>query len=234
MPRGDGQALYLRPTLVATDEALGVRPSRSYLYFLIASPVNRYFKTGVSPVDVWLTRDYVRAAPGGTGAAKAAGNYAASLVAQEQAHQHGCEQVIWLDGREHKYIEELGGMNLFFGFRDGDKTKLVTPSLGDTVLAGITRDSIIRLATDAGIEVEERAVPFSECIEGIGTGRLCEAFACGTAAVIAPLGTIRAADGEWTIHSGEGGPLAAQLRQRLVGIQYGTLADPYAWRQPIP
>lgn len=233
VPRGDGESLYLRPVMIATDPQIRIRPSQSYLYFAVASPVGRYFAKGIQPVDVWVSRDYARAARGGTGAAKAAGNYGASLVAQQQALAHGCEQVIWLDACERKYVEELGGMNLFFGLRDGNKTRLITPALGDTVLAGITRDSIIRLASDAGIEVEQRAIPITECIEGIKSGRLVEAFACGTAAVIVPLGTIRSPDGEWRVHEQGCGPIAAQLRERLLGIQYGTHPDPHGWRQVI-
>jgi branched-chain amino acid aminotransferase len=233
VPRGEGQSLYLRPVMVGTDPQILIRASRSYLFFAIACPVGRYFSSGTQPVNVWISHEYVRAARGGTGAAKSAGNYAASLVAQRQAVEQGCEQVIWLDACERKYVEELGGMNLFFVLRDGEKTRLVTPGLGDTVLAGITRDSIIRLAADSGVEVEQRPLPLAECIDGIRTGRLVEAFACGTGAVIAPLGIIRSRDGQWQVHDKDCGPMAGQLRERLLGIQRGTQPDPYGWRQIV-
>lgn len=229
VPRQEGHSYYVRPTMIATDTYLGVRPSQTYLFMVFGSPAENYFARGAAPVNVWVSRDLVRAAPGGTGAAKVAGNYAASLLAQREALSHQCEQVVWLDAVERRYVEELGGMNLFFVVREGDKQKLVTPGLGDTVLAGVTRASIIQLARDAGYEVEERRWSLAEWLDGIQTGRLAEAFACGTAAVITPIGKVRSSDGEWTVHETGLGPLAAALRKRLVGIQVGTEPDPYGW-----
>jgi len=229
VPRELGHSFYVRPTMLATDPYLGVRPSKTYLFLLFGSPAGNYFAGGVAPVNVWLSRDFVRAAPGGTGAAKVAGNYGASLLAQKEAASHQCEQVVWLDAVERKYVEELGGMNLFFALKDGDKTKLVTPALGDTVLAGVTRSCIIQLARDQGIEVEERKFALDEWLDGMQTGRVVEAFACGTAAVITPIGKVRSNDGEWTVHDKVAGPLALGLRQRLLGIQYGSEPDPYGW-----
>lgn len=229
VPRQEGHSFYLRPTMIATDPYLGVRPSQTYLYMLFGSPAGNYFAGGVAPVNVWLSRDFVRAAPGGTGAAKVAGNYGASLLAQKEAISHQCEQVVWLDAVERRYVEELGGMNLFFALKDGDKTTLVTPQLGDTVLAGVTRSCILQLARDRGIEVEERKVALQEWLDGLTSGRVIESFACGTAAVITPIGKVRSSDGEWTAHEGSAGQLALSLRKQLLGIQYGTEPDTHGW-----
>jgi branched-chain amino acid aminotransferase len=225
IPTADEGSLYLRPFMYASEVFLGVRPAAEYLYVVIACPVGSYFAGGVKPVTVWVSPDYTRAAPGGTGAAKAGGNYAASLVAQAEAIEHGCEQVVFLDAVERRYIDELGGMNVFLVFDDGT---VATPSLG-TILPGITRDSVIRLARDAGHEVVERAVSFDEWRDGAASGRVREAFACGTAAVITPLGTIRHPGGEFSMGDGGTGPVTAALRQSLVDIQRGRAADPYGW-----
>jgi branched-chain amino acid aminotransferase len=225
IPTAAEGSLYLRPFMYASEVFLGVRPAAEYLYVVIASPVGSYFSGGVKPVTVWVSADYTRAAPGGTGAAKAGGNYAASLVAQAEAIEHGCEQVVFLDAVERKYVDELGGMNVFLVYDDGT---IATPSLG-TILPGITRDSIIRLARDAGHDVVERPVSFEEWKADAASGRVREAFACGTAAVITPLGTIRHPGGEFRMGDGGMGTVTAALRQSLVDIQRGRAVDPYGW-----
>jgi len=226
VPEDPEGSLYLRPFMYASEVFLGVRPALEYLYVLIASPVGSYFKGGVKPVSLWVSTQYTRAAPGGTGAAKCGGNYATSLVAQAEAADHDCDQVVFLDAVELKYIDELGGMNIFFVYEDGT---LVTPPLTGTILPGITRDSVITLARAAGHRVEERPVSFDEWRTGTGSGRIREAFACGTAAVITPIGTVRSADGEFTMPNGGNGEVAASLRQSLVDIQRGRAEDPYGW-----
>jgi branched-chain amino acid aminotransferase len=219
-------SLYLRPFMFASEVFLGVKPSSEYLYVLIASPVRSYFKGGAKPVSLWVSTQYTRAAPGGTGAAKCGGNYAASLAAQAEAAEHGCDQVIFLDARRMKYIEELGGMNIFFVHADGH---LVTPPLSGTILPGITRDSVITLARAAGREVEERPVTLDEWRNGVASGEIVEAFACGTAAVITPIGTVRYAGGEFTMPNKGKGKVAASLRKSLVDIQRGRVKDRYGW-----
>ena len=219
-------SLYLRPFMYANEVFLGVKPSSEYMYVLIASPVRSYFKGGAKPVSLWVSTSYTRAAPGGTGAAKCGGNYAASLAAQAEAAEHGCDQVIFLDARRMKYIEELGGMNIFFVHADGH---LVTPPLSGTILPGITRDSIITLARASGREVEERPVTFDEWRTGTASGEIVEAFACGTAAVITSIGTVRYADGEFTMPNKGKGKVAASLRKTLVDIQRGRAKDRYGW-----
>jgi branched-chain amino acid aminotransferase len=229
VPTDPEGSLYLRPFMYASEVFLGVRPSAEYLYVLIASPVGAYFKGGVQPVTVWVSEDYTRAAPGGTGAAKCGGNYAASLVAQREAMDHGCDQVVFLDAVERRYVDELGGMNIFFVYDDGS---LATPPLG-TILPGITRDSIITLARAAGHEIVEREISFDDWRADAASGRLKEAFACGTAAVVTPIGTVRSASGEFAIADGGTGKVTAALRQSLVDIQRGRVADPYGWIQRI-
>jgi len=228
IPSGDG-SLYLRPFMFADEAFLGVRPANRYTFCVIASPVGAYFKGGAKPITVWVSDTYSRAAPGGTGAAKCGGNYAASLIAQAEAAAKGCDQVVFLDAAERQWVEELGGMNIFFVMADGT---LVTPPLG-TILPGITRSSLITLARDAGRKVEERAYSFTEWQNDAASGRLREAFACGTAAVVAPIGTVRHANGEFPIAGGEVGPVTRELSEALVGIQRGTRADPYGWLRMI-
>jgi branched-chain amino acid aminotransferase len=219
-------SLYLRPFMYASEVFLGVKPSAEYLYVLIASPVGSYFKSGVKPVTLWVSTSYTRAAPGGTGAAKCGGNYAASLAAQAEAYEHDCDQVVFLDTRELKYIDELGGMNIFFVYADGH---LVTPPLSGTILPGITRDSVITLAGAAGRTVEERPVSFDEWRDGTASGEITEAFACGTAAVITPIGAVRHAEGEFTMPNRGKGKVAAGLRKSLMDIQRGRVRDKYGW-----
>ncbi len=233
VPAGAGESLYLRPLAIATESALGVRPAKEYLFLLFGSPSGQYFPQGVKPVSVWLCTDYVRAAPGGTGAAKCAGNYAASLVAQQKAIDAGCQQVVWLDANQHKYVEEMGGMNLFFVYQDGARTKLVTPRLNGALLAGITRDSILTLASELGYEQEERLISTDEWGRDLQNGTLKEVFACGTAAVITPVGQVKFDGGSWTIHGGEPGPVSTRLRETLLDIQYGRVPDKHGWMHRV-
>ncbi|MFT7837335.1 branched-chain amino acid aminotransferase [Saccharothrix sp. BKS2] len=230
---GGEESLYLRPYLFATEKGLGVRPSGEYLYVLIASPAGSYFTGGLKPVTVWLSTEYVRAAPGGTGAAKFAGNYAASLVAQAQAASEGCDQVVWLDAVERRWVEEMGGMNLFFVLGSGDDARVVTPELTGSLLPGITRDSLLRLARDFGHGVEERRISTEEWEKKAESGELTEVFACGTAAVITPVGHVKHADGEFSISGGRTGEVSMKLRRHLTGIQQGLVEDPHGWMTKI-
>src|ERR1041384_407603 len=229
VPSAPEESLYLRPFMISTEKGLGVRPSSEYLYVLIASPAGSYFASGVKPVSVWLTTEYVRAAPGGTGAAKFAGNYAASLLAQAQAAEQGCDQVVWLDAIERRYVEEMGGMNLFFVFGSGGSARLVTPELSGSILPGITRDSLLQLATDAGFAIEERKIDVDEWQKKGAAGEITEVFACGTAAVITPVSHVKCGDGEFTIADGGPGEITMALRDTLTGIQRGTFADTHGW-----
>jgi branched-chain amino acid aminotransferase len=226
VPAGDEASLYLRPFMYASEVFLGVKPASEYLYVVIASPVGAYFAGGLEPVSVWVSRDYTRAAPGGTGAAKCGGNYGASLVAQAQAIEHGCDQVVFLDAVHGRYVDELGGMNIFFVHDDGS---LVTPPLAGTILPGITRDSVLTLAAQLGHRVIERPVSYEEWRADAASGRLREVFACGTAAVLTPIGEVRGPEGEFTVGDGGTGPVTAALRQSLVDIQRGRAEDRNGW-----
>jgi branched-chain amino acid aminotransferase len=226
IPEGADGSLYLRPFMFASEVFLGVRPANEYLFVVIASPVGAYFSGGVKPVTVWVSPDYTRAAPGGTGAAKCGGNYASSLVAQAEAIEAGCDQVVFLDAVDRRFVDELGGMNVFFVY---DDNTLVTPPLTGTILPGITRDSVLALAAEAGHRVEERPISFADWQADAASGRLREAFACGTAAVITPIGQVRFPDGEFLIGGGEPGRVTMALRQQLVDIQRGVAADPHGW-----
>ncbi|AKV58038.1 branched-chain amino acid aminotransferase [Corynebacterium riegelii] len=230
VPAAGGEAaLYLRPFMISTEETLGVKPSSSYTFYLIASPAGAYFSGGIKPVSVWISKEYVRAAPGGTGDAKFAGNYAASLLAQAEAEEKGCDQVVWLDAIERKYIEEMGGMNLMFVEGSGDNAKLITPALSGSLLAGITRKSLLQVAEDLGYAPEERKITVDDWRNGAESGQITETLACGTAAVITPVGRVLSADGEFTINNNEAGPITLQLRERLRGIQNGTVEDTHGW-----
>ncbi|WNI29038.1 branched-chain amino acid aminotransferase [Streptomyces sp. ITFR-6] len=226
---GGEESLYLRPFMIATEVGLGVRPSNEYLFLVIASPAGAYFPGGVKPVSIWLSEDRVRAVPGGMGDAKTGGNYAASLLAQAEAAAKGCDQVAYLDAVEHKWVEELGGMNLYFVYGN----RIVTPSLTGSLLAGITRDSLLRLAADLGYEPEESRVSIDQWREDSAAGTLTEVFACGTAAVITPVGTVKSAGGEWTQGDGTPGPVTLRLRERLLDIQRGTAEDTHGWMHRI-
>lgn len=230
VPTRQGDSLYLRPFMIATEVGLGVNsPSRSYIYTLIASPAGSYFAGGVKPVSVWLSTEYVRAAPGGTGEAKCAGNYAASFVAQAQAVEQGCDQVVWLDAVEHRWVEEMGGMNLFFVFGSGEDARLLTPELTGTLLPGITRDSLLKLAPELGLQVEEGRISTDQWRDAALSGELIEVFACGTAAVITPVSHVKGREGEFRIGDGQPGPVTLRLREELVGLQYGRRPDSHGW-----
>lgn len=233
VPPAHGESLYLRPLMVATEAALGVRPSREYLFLVIASPSGAYFPKGVKPVSVWISDDFVRAAPGGTGDTKCAGNYAASLVAQRQALEQGCDQVVWLDAVERRFVEEMGGMNLFFVYGSGGRTKLVTPKLTGSLLPGVTRDSILKLAPELGYDTEETLITVDQWQADLASGSMTEVFACGTAAVITPVGVVKSRLGEWTINRGETGPVAARLRETLLAIQHGEVEDAHGWMHRV-
>ncbi|HYB48769.1 MAG TPA: branched-chain amino acid aminotransferase [Streptosporangiaceae bacterium] len=231
VPAGEGNSLYLRPFLIATQRGLGVNhPSSEYLFCVIASPAASYFSGGVKPVTVWLSEDYTRAAPGGTGAVKCGGNYAASFVAQQQAVEQGCDQVVWLDAAEHRWVEEMGGMNLFF-VRDsgGGQPWIMTPPLTGTLLPGITRDSLLRLAPELGIKAVQERITIDQWEAECEAGELTEVFACGTAAVITPVGRAKGKSAEWLVGDGAPGPVTMRLREELIGIQYGRLPDPFGW-----
>lgn len=230
VPTTEGHSLYLRPFMIATQSGLGVNyPSKTYKYMVIASPAASYFTGGIKPVSVWLSTEYTRAAPGGTGFAKCGGNYAAAFVAQRQAVENGCDQVVWLDAQMHEYVEEMGGMNLFFVFGN----KLVTPALTGTLLPGITRESILELADDLGLETEERLISVDEWEAGCASGELTEVFACGTAAVVTPVGSVKGTDRAWTVADGTPGPVTMRVREELVGIQYGARPDTRNWIHKI-
>lgn len=225
IPSGD-RSLYIRPFMFATDAILGVKASSEYLFTVIASPVAGYFNTAAASLRVWVTGDYSRAAAGGTGAAKCGGNYAASIIAQAEGTRQGCDQVVFLDAAERCWIEELGGMNIFFAFNDGS---LLTPPLNGNILAGITRDSLLTLGKDRGLNVREENYSLAQWQRDAKSGRLLEAFACGTAAVVAPIGQVQTREGSFTIGDGGEGPLSRQLRTALVDIQRGNAPDPHGW-----
>ncbi len=230
VPATGGNSLYLRPFMIATERGLGVNgPSSSYLFTVIASPVAAYFSGGVQPVTVWLSQDYTRAAPGGTGEAKCGGNYAAAFAGQIEAVGNGCDQVVWLDAAEHRWVEEMGGMNLFFVHGSGAEARIMTPAPTGTLLRGITRDSLLKLGPDLGIPAEEGAMSVEQWRSGCASGDITEVFACGTAAVITPVGTVKDAGQEWVIGDGKPGPVTMRLRDELMDIQYGRQADPYGW-----
>jgi len=224
-PTVEGGSLYLRPFMFASESFLGVRPSKQYKYLVIASPAGNYFKSGAPAVSIWVSQ-YTRAAPGGTGAAKCGGNYAASLVPQAEAISRGHDQVVFLDAEQHKWVEELGGMNLYFIFKDGT---LLTPSLTGTILPGITRDSLMTLARDEGLTVREERYSIDQWRDDAASGELVECFACGTAAVVTPVGRVEAPDFEFTIGGGGPGQMTGKLKDRLVAIQRGTAPDPHGW-----
>jgi branched-chain amino acid aminotransferase len=220
VPGGADQSLYLRPFMFAKEAFLGVRPAHKVNYYVIASPAGAYFKGGVQPVSIWLSEDYSRAGKGGTGAAKTGGNYAASLLPQSEAYENECDQVVFLD--EHRNVEELGGMNIIFVYKDG---RIVTPQ-SESILEGITRDSILQLAIDRGHHVEGRAVSIDEWREGVASGEIVEVFACGTAAVVTPIGVLKGKD---FLDEQPVGELALSLREELTDIQYGRREDRHGW-----
>ena len=234
VPSAPEHSLYLRPFMYASEVGLGVRPSSEVTFILIGSPSGSYFPSGIKPVTVWLSEDFSRAAPGGTGEAKTGGNYAGGLLAQAQASQQGCDQVVWLDSQEHRWVEEMGGMNLCFVFGSGTNARLLTPALTGTLLAGVTRDALLKLATDLGYQAEEGRISTEEWRAGCADGSLTEVFACGTAAVITPVGAVQSAHGSWKIADGKPGEITMRLRQSLVDVQRGVSPDPHGWMHPVP
>ena len=225
VPRSPGTSMYIRPTMIATDPYLGVKPSDTYLCYVILSPVGAYYKGGFSPVKIWISDEYVRVALGGTGEAKTGGNYAASLKASMEAASHGFDQVLWLDAEQRRYVEEVGSMNICFVI-DG---KVVTSPLRGTILDGVTRRSILALVRDLGLEVEERALSVDEIFADIEHGRMTEAFGTGTAAVVSPVGQFTYHHHTAAVGNGQAGPLTLKLYDLLTGIQYGRVPDPHGW-----
>jgi len=234
VPAAEGHSLYLRPFMIATQIGLGVNsPASSYLFAVIASPVSGYFGGEVKPVTVWLSQDYSRAAPGGTGEAKCGGNYAAAFAGQQQAIDHGCDQVVWLDSTERRWVEEMGGMNIWFVYGSGADARMLTPATTGSLLHGMTRDSLLKLGPDLGVPAFEGRISADDWRDGCATGEITEVFACGTAAVITPIGAARSAGSDWAVADGAAGPVTAMLRDELVGIQYGRRPDRYGWMHPL-
>ena len=229
VPTDPGASLYIRPFVIATDSFLGVNVSKSYLFIIILSPSGAYYENGLEPVGIWIEDEFVRAVRGGIGYAKTGGNYAASLIAQEKAHADGYSQVLWLDGVERKYIEEVGAMNIFFKIGD----KIITPELNGSILPGITRDSTIKVCKSLGFEVEERQVSVDELVSAARSGELLECFGTGTAAVISPVGRLRFKDEVMEIGGGKIGETSQKLYDTITGIQWGRLPDPYGWRLEV-
>jgi branched-chain amino acid aminotransferase len=231
VPRPEGEkTLYFRPFEIAAENFLGVRAAKRVEYRVIASPVGPYFVGGVKPISIWIALDSSRAGKHGTGEAKTGGNYAASLLAQQEGYDQGCSQVVFLDAESSTYVEELGGMNLFFIYKDGS---VVTPGLDGTILRGITRDSLITLIRDRGIKITERKVTLDEVREGAKSGEIAEVLACGTAAVITPVGIFKSREEEIVIGGNEPGELTVSLREELTGIQYGIVADRHNWMHKL-
>ena len=229
IPSDPGTSLYIRPFIIATDEFLGVAPSKTYLFMVILSPSGAYYASGLAPVGIWIEDEFVRAVRGGIGFAKTGGNYAASLIAQQKAHDAGYAQVLWLDGVERKYIEEVGSMNIFFKIAG----TVVTPSLNGSILPGITRNSVIQVCKSWGYEVEERKISVEELLEAQKNGTLEECFGTGTAAVISPVGKLRYEDDVMDINGGDIGPLSQKLYDTITGIQLGLLPDEFGWRLKV-
>jgi branched-chain amino acid aminotransferase len=230
IPEEKGTSLYIRPTMIATEPKLGVRPSEQYLFYIILSPVGPYFKGGFSPIGIYVADRHVRAAEGGTGFSKTMGNYAASLLAGTLAKKEGYSQVLWLDAKERKYLEEVGTMNIFLVFQD----EIVTPPLGGTILPGITRDSVICLLQKWGLNIHERHISIEEVLDALENGTMKEIFGCGTAAVIAPVGTLMYKDKSFIVAGGGIGPTTQRLFDELTGIQYGERNDPFGWVHIVP
>jgi len=225
VPKAQGTSLYIRPTVIATDPFLGVRASHTYRFFIILCPVGAYYPEGFNPVKIWVTRDHVRAVRGGLGEAKTGGNYAASLFASEEAHKHGYTQVLWLDGVEQKYVEEVGSMNIFFVIDN----EIITPMLSGSILPGITRDSVITLAKMWKMKVSEKKINIDDVIAAHKSGKLQEIFGSGTAAVISPVGEMKYGEKVITVNNGKVGPVAAKLFKAITDIQYGKSEDPAGW-----
>ena len=232
VPKKVGESLYLRPFMIATEVGLGVRPSNKALFAVIATPAAAYFNSAKA-VTVWISLEYVRAVLGGTGEAKCGGNYAASLLAQQEAAKEGCDQVVWLDAKERFWVEEMGGMNLYFVKGRGKDATIFTPKLTGTLLHGITRDSILSVAKDLGYKVEEGMISIDQWRDGVASGEISEIFACGTAAVIAPVGSAKSKYGTWVTGDGNPGQITMEIRNHLLGIQHGTIADKHGWMKRV-
>ncbi len=230
VPSSGEQSLYIRPFMFASEAFLGVRAAHRVTYCCIASPAGPYFSGGVNPVKIWISTTYTRAAPGGTGAAKCGGNYAASLIAQAEAAEHGCDQVMFADAAEHQWLEELGGMNVYLITTDNE---LITPELSGSILEGVTRDSILELSKEFGLTPVERRVSVPELLDGIRGGTVSELFACGTAAVITPIGELQLHDDVYRVGAGETGEITSALRKTLLDIQYGRAEDTHDWLQRV-
>ncbi len=229
IPRSEGTSLYIRPTIIANDDYLGVKVASEYIFYIILSPSGRYYESGLDPVNLYIEEKWVRASKGGMGTAKTAGNYAASLLSQEEAHEQGYAQVLWLDGVERKYIEEVGSMNVFFVVGD----EVVTPELDGSILPGITRMSCIELLKDWGVKVTERKFSVEELVSSVKNGTLKEAFGTGTAAVVSPIGEMRLGDETEQIGDHKIGKLTQKLYDTITGIQTGVLEDPKGWRYEV-
>lgn len=229
VPRAPETSLYIRPTIIATDPFLGVRASKTYRLFVILSPVGAYYPEGFNPIKIWVTREFVRAVRGGVGEAKTPGNYAASLLAGNKAHLEGYTQVLWLDGVEQKYLEEVGSMNIFFVI----DAEIITPALNGSILPGVTRDSVIKLSEHWNMKISERLIGIDELIEAHGAGKLSEIFGSGTAAVISPVGEIKYGNRVYAVGDGGVGPLARKFYAALTDIQYGRASDPMGWIEPV-
>ncbi len=229
VPSGEEQSLYIRPFMLASENHLGVRPSQSVIYCVITSPVGAYFASGMAPVNLWISHEYSRVAPGGTGSAKCGGNYAASLLPQEIAYQQGCDQVLFLDAVEKHWIEELGGMNFFMITAEDE---LVTPALNGDILPGVTRDSLLTVAPELGLTPVERPIELAELLAGMADGSIRELFACGTAAVITPIGSLKDSSAHYTIDTSKA-THTIPLRNHLLDIQYGRTPDKHGWMQRV-
>jgi branched-chain amino acid aminotransferase len=230
VPRQEGTSLYIRPTMIATDASLGVHASHTFLHFIILSPVGAYFPTGFNPVAVYVCRDYVRAVPGGTGHVKAGGNYAASLVVADEVARQGYHQVLWLDATEHRYVEEVGAMNIAFVY---EGKHIVTPALSGSILPGVTRDSVLKLAPALGYTVSEDRIDVHQVLNDLRSGGISEVFGIGTAAVIAPIGRVGCDGQDIVVNNCQSGPVATHLFKALTDIQYGRVPDPYGWTQVV-
>ncbi|WP_405997809.1 branched-chain amino acid aminotransferase [Streptomyces sp. NBC_00829] len=233
LPNDPNVSLYLRPILFASEPKLALRPATEYQLLVIAFVTEGFFGREPRPVRVWLTDEYTRAAPGGTGAAKYAGNYAATYPAQAQAAEHGCDQVVWLDSAEHSWVEEMGGMNVFFVYGGGVRPRLLTPPLSGTILPGVTRDSVLTLAADLGMDTVEAPISVDRWRADCASGALTEVFACGTAAGISPVGQVRSTTGSWQVRDGKPGEVTMRLARRLSEVQHDESADARRWLFPV-
>lgn len=229
VPHSPGTSLYIRPFIFGSEPHLGVRPANEFIFLIITGPVGAYYSEGFAPINIYVEPRYSRAVPGGLGEVKAAANYAASLFAAEEAHKKGYSQLLWLDPCQHKYVEEVGSMNMFFVLGG----EIVTSPLAGTILPGITRDSVLTLARDWGLPVSERPLAIDELLEAQKNGRLTEAFGAGTAAVISPVGQLHYQGQDLTVGNGGIGQITQRLYDDLTGIQYGLKADPYGWVYPL-